>query len=254
MKYTAKYFSDNMPAWKKKKDSFLTRLLYRPISFFLASIAANLGISANTVSYSSAVVALAACAMFLVNNYCAHIVGAVLMIVWIIMDCVDGNLARGVKKLPFGEFADSMSSYMLVGFMCTTMGFAVYNGGGLFFKAGNPWIMLLGALASSSDTMMRLIYQKYKSNERKLADQGIIEVEKDFRSEGEQPTSLKTIIENIFGGLIKTMILLASIFNALDVVVIYCFLFFGASFVVNTLIYVRKAMVISKNYDKEKNA
>lgn len=247
MKYTAKFFNDGFPAWKKKKDSILTRLLYRPISFYGASLAVNLGISANMISYFSACIAVIACSMFLFKNNIAHIIGSLLMIFWIILDCIDGNIARCVEKKPFGEFADSISSYMLVGFMGTTMGIATYFQGGFFIDAGNPWIILIGALASSSDTMMRLVYQKYKNTERKLADQGILEIETDFREEGEQPVSIKTIIDREFGiELIPEIALLASIFNFLDLVVIYCFCFYGTAFVANMYIYIRKAILNSR--------
>ncbi len=247
MKYTTKFFHDSMPAWKRKKDSTLTRFIYRPLSFFLASVAANLGISANTVSYCSAIVALISCGMFLIPGTVFHIIGAVMMIIWLIMDCIDGNLARAIQKQPFGEFADSISSYLLVGFMCTAAGFAAYQEGGLLFEQGNPWIILLGALASSSDTMMRLIYQKYKNTERKMADQGIVAVERDFRSDGDQPTSIKTIIDREFGlDLIIVIFLLASIFHFFDLAVIYCVCFYGSAFLVNLFIYIRKAVKASK--------
>ena len=250
MKYTAKFFKDGFPAWKKKKESVLTRILYRPISFYGASLAANLGISANAISYFSASIAVAACAMFLFKNTVAHIVGSLLMILWIILDCIDGNIARCVEKKPFGEFADSISSYMLVGFMGVSMGIAAYFQGGLLIDAGNPWIILIGALASSSDTMMRLIYQKYKNTERKLADQGIVEVETDFRAEGERPVSIKTIMDREFGiEIIPEMALIASIYNFLDIVVVYCFCFYGAAFLANLFIYVRKAIIKSKEYN-----
>lgn len=42
-------------------------------------------------------------------------------------------------------------------------------------------MILMGALASSSDTLMRLIYQKYKSSERDMADKGLIVIEQDDR-------------------------------------------------------------------------
>ena len=254
MKYTVKYFKDNLPEWKRKKDSTLTRLCYRPISFVLASISANLGISANTVSYFSAFIAIAAGTMFLFRPRVCHIIGAILMIFWVILDCVDGNLARCVKKQPFGEFADSMSSYFLIGFMGAAMGIAAYFEGGILFKAGNPWIILIGALASSSDTMMRLVYQKYNNTARKLADQGIIERESDFRIDGEQKDTLMTVIDREFGlGIIPEIVLLAAIFNVLDIAVIYCFLYYGGSFAVSTLIYVRKAMKKAKEYEVKTN-
>ena len=250
MKYSTKFFKDNLPEWKRKKDSTFGRLLYRPISFVLASVSANLGISANTVSYFSALVAITAGAMFLFRPQICHIIGAILMIIWVILDCVDGNLARCVKKQPFGEFADSISSYFLVGFTGATMGIAVYFEGGLLFKAGDPWIILIGALASSADTMMRLVYQKYTNTARKLADQGIIERETEFRVDGEQKNTLMTVIDREFGlGIIPEIVLLTAVFKALDLAVIYCFLYYGGSFVLSTLVYVRKAIKTSKEYE-----
>ena len=247
MKYTAKYFKDATPAWKRKRDSTLTRFLYRPLSFWCASVAANMGISANAVSYFSLVVAVLGCGLFLFRSSTAHIIGSVLMIIWVILDCIDGNIARCVEKKPFGEFADSLSSYILVGLMGTTMGVAAYFRGGILIETGNPWIILIGALASSSDTMMRLVYQKYKNTERKLADQGIVKIEEDFRTEGNQPFNIKTVIDREFGlGIIPELALLGSIFCFLDIVVIYCFCFYGSAFVANLFMYVRKAIKQSK--------
>ena len=249
-KYSVKYFKENFPEWKRKRDSVLGKLLYRPISFVFASMAANLGISANAISYASTVVALCACVMFLFIGTAFHIIGAVLMIVWVIMDCVDGNIARCVQKKPFGEFADSLSSYMLVGFMGTFMSIAAYYEGGLMIKAGTPWIIFIGALASSSDTMMRLIYQKYKNVERKLADEGVIILEEDFRSQNSSTSNIKAIIDREFGiDIIAVIALLCSAFHTLDIVVIYCFLYYCGSFALSTLIYIRKAITVAKEYE-----
>lgn len=132
-----------------------------------------MGISANTVSYFSAVVAVVASGLFLFNSFITHILGAFLIKVWLLLDCVDGNLARGVKKQPFGGFADGISSYLLVGLSCTTIGVATYFEGGLLVQTGNPWVILMSALASSSDSLMRLVYQKYKNTERDLAEEGL---------------------------------------------------------------------------------
>lgn len=249
MRYTAKYFKKHTPEWKIKRFPLLGRFFYRPISYVLASILANLGISANTVSFFSAWVAVIACGMFLIQNSSAHIVGAILMIVWFLLDCVDGNLARGVKKQPFGEFADAISGYLLLGFMGVSIGFAVYFEGGLFIQPGNPWIILAGALASSSDTMIRLIYQKYKNTESKLAAQGIIDVEEDFMPAKDQPTTIKTIISNNLGiEAFVHIILITSVFKCLDIAVLYCFLYNSSAFILLLFNYITKAKRIAKNH------
>lgn len=244
MKYTAKYFKDSMPEWKRKKDPILSRLFYRKIAFVIAAISANIGISANTVSYFSGVLGIVACLCYLPTNYVIHIIGAVLINIWLILDCTDGNLARSVKSQPFGEFADGISSYILVGLMCTMMGFAVYFEGGIFVAANCPWIILIGALASSSDSLMRLIYQKYKNTERDMSDKGLVKIENDVRTDHSRVGSFRVRIEAELGigGLLPVAILIASICKALDVIVIYCFLYYGFSFLIATLLYVRKAI------------
>ena len=257
VKYTAKYFSDNMPDWKKKKDSILCRLLYRKISFHISAFAANHGISANTVSYLSAIEGIIACILFLIPNYYSNIAGAFLINLWVILDCVDGNLARSVKKQPFGGFADGISSYILVAFMCTCMGFAVYNDGGFFFSKNNVLIVLIGAIASTSDTLMRLIYQKYKSNERELADQGILTIQKDVRNDHSKVNSIRVRIESELGlgALCCLVLLIMTIIHALDIMVLFYFFYYGLSCVVSSLLLIRKAILAAQKYEiKEDHA
>lgn len=242
MHYTAKYFKDNMPEWKRKKDPPLSRIFYRKVAFHWAAFAANHGIMANSVSYFSMYIGILACALFLFNKPIA-IVGAVLVNVWLILDCTDGNLARSVKSQPFGEFADGISSYVIVGLLCTVMGFYVFRNGGLVISAGFSWIILIGALASCSDTMMRLIYQKYKNTERDMAEKGIIEVEHDDRTDHSKVNSLRVRIESDFGigGCLPLMVLLGTIFNVLDLVVLYCLLYYGGSCLISSMLTIRKA-------------
>lgn len=254
MKYSYTFFKNGLPEWKRKKDSIFGRFLYRPVSFVFSSIAANLGISANAISYASSLVALCACTMFLFRATFFHIIGSILMIVWIIMDCIDGNIARCIQQKPFGEFADGISGYILIGFMCTFISIAVYFEGGLIIEKGTPWIVFIGAIASSSDTMMRLIYQKYKNTERKLADEGILKLEEDFRSQNSSTKNLMSIIDREFGlDIIVVMVLICSIFNTLDIAVIYCFIYYGISFVLSTLVYVRKAIKTANEYSAKIN-
>lgn len=250
-KYTTKYFKDNLPEWKRKKDPFILKHFTRPLSFIGASFCAKRGISANTVSYVSGIVALIACALFLPNSYMCHVLGAVLINLWIFMDCIDGNLARSVRKQPFGIFADAISSYMLVGFMCTCMAFAVYFEGGVLFKVGCPWIILMGALASSSDTMMRLIYHKYEQAHQELIKEKIMPDEVDAHTDIKNVGNWIIRIEHELGidGFLPLFILICTIFRALDMVVIYCFCYYGGAFVYSYMTFVRRAIKNARIYE-----
>ena len=253
MNYTAKYFKDNLPEWKRRKDPVLSRIFYRPLSFYGAAFCANHRISANTVSYFSALLAIIASLMFLIDSNEVNVCAAILINVWLFLDCVDGNLARSVKKQPFGAFADSISSYILVGVMCTTMGVVVFRNGGYLVQEGNIWIVIAGAMASSSDTLMRLIYQKYKATARELVDDEIIKKEDDKRTDDNQVDSLPVRIEAELGvgGILPLAILLGTCFKFLDLIVIYCLLYYGGACVVMSSSYVRKAMNHTADWEKE---
>lgn len=251
--YTGREFWKDLPEWKRKKDCTLCRYFYRPLSFFVSAWCANRKISANTVSYFSIFFAVLGCICFITPGYYWHLAGAVLFNIWYLSDCVDGNIARSIKKQPFGDFADATSSYILVGFMGASIGYAVYNDGGYFVEPGCVLLVLLGSLGTTSDTMMRLIYQKYKNSERALQDKGVLQIEYDQRIDENATSSLLVRLEEWLGigGYLAFLILIAAIFNALDLIIIYCFCYYGGSFVLMTLKYCMKAIKLAReNGDK----
>lgn len=214
MKYTAKFFSDNFPDWKRKKDNILCRFTYRPVSFLLSAVFSNIGLTANMVSYFSALVGLVACACFVL---CQPIAGAILINLWVVLDCVDGNIARSVRKELYGDFADSMSSYICVGFMFACIGFASYQQGGVIFDAGDPRIILIGALAGSSDSLMRLLYQKHLNS---TIAQGLDANRSEDPEEHQGINRIRMKVDEFIslGGILPLVVLLGACFGFLDVV------------------------------------
>ncbi len=244
MNYTPKYFKENLPEWKRKKDPILSRIFYRPVSFFFSSLFCHIGWTANMVSYFSAFIAIIACACFVFG---APIAGAILINVWLILDCSDGNIARSVKKEHYGDFADAMSSYICVGLMFVCIGFNVYQTGGVIFYAESPWVILLGALAGSSDSLMRLIYQKYLNS---AYSQG---VEVNRSEDPNQHSGINRIRMRVdaylsLGGFLPLAVLLGAIFQFLDLIVIIWCLYYGLSFIASAL-YLSK-----KTFDANKSA
>lgn len=236
MTYTARYFRDNLPEWKRKKDPILSRIFYRPVSFFCSALFCRIGWTANMVSYLSACVAIIACICFVLG---APITGAVLINAWLILDCADGNVARSVKKERYGDFADSMSSYICVGLMFCCIGFCAYGTGGALFAPGSPWIILMGALAGSSDSLMRLIYQKFLNS---TVAQG---VEVNRSEDPEQQSGINRIRMKVdayvsLGGFLPIIVLLAAIFNFLDIVAVVWFAYYGLTFLASAIYLVRK--------------
>lgn len=236
MKYTAKYFRDNLPDWKRKKDPILTKIFYRPVSFYLSAFFSNIGWTANMVSYLSALVAIAGCICFVAVH---PIIGSILINLWGLLDSTDGNIARSVKHERFGDFADSMSSYICVGLMFMCMGFCVYETGGLLVASGNPYIILVGALAGSSDSLMRLLYHKYLSSAH---EQGIEAKREDDPAQASGINRIRMKVDQYVsvGGFLPAIMLVCSIVNWLDLVVIAWCVYYVLTFVASILYFVRK--------------
>jgi phosphatidylglycerophosphate synthase len=84
----------------------VTQFLYRPISTRIASVLARTGVSPLTVTWVGAAVAFAGAALFAGGYYVA---GAAVTLAAVIVDCVDGDLARATdRSSTVGAFLDSV--------------------------------------------------------------------------------------------------------------------------------------------------
>lgn len=239
-----KEFKEALPEWKRKKDPPLSRIFYRPLSFGMAALFTKFGIGANTVSNISTVIGVIACIFFAIPFYWSGIVGAVLVNLWLILDCTDGNIARTIKKQPFGEFVDAVSGYILTGLMFNILGARVYLFGGIL-NISPVVIMVLGGLASSFDSLMRLVYQKYVVISREENMDG--KVQPDGSNASFIDKVRIKIDQNLnLGGILPLAVLLASIFNALDLVILFWVLYYGAVFAATTVYLVRKTIKLQK--------
>lgn len=243
MRYTSKYFRDNLPGWKKKKDPILSRVFYRPASFYFSALFSNIGWTANMVSYLSACVALVACVCFVFSH---SIAGAVFINLWLVLDCADGNIARSVRKERYGDFADSMSSYICVGLMFACMGYAACQQGGLLFSAGDFRIILIGALAGSSDSLMRLLFQKYLNSS--LAQGLVVNRDEDpEKQRGINRIRMKVDAYVSLGGFLPLAVLLGGCFGCLDIVCCLWCAYYGLTFFASTSYLVMKTFKVNRD-------
>lgn len=234
-KYTAKYFRDNHPAKKNKKSSWLVRNFYRKISFYVTAIANRLGLYANLVSFIGLILAFIAAGLLIVPNKVCNIVSVIACFLWMICDCVDGNLARLVAKQKYGEFIDACGSYTLVALLLPAAGFAAYQPGNSYLMSGNPWVILLGAISGLSDCMTRLYYQKYKNE--KMILEGRIENVRTTSNENSKENKLYNIYMRLskeigLTGLLIPFLLISVILGWLDIFTIFYLLFYGFNFIV----------------------
>lgn len=150
----------SLPKKKNSKSSLWVKWIIRKLSFPFTFLFINLGFSAWGASVLSIFVALAGCAALCVDSALWRVVGVVLVELWLVMDCVDGNIAR-VKKTssPMGGCIDAFSGYFITAFVFFSVGVAACYSTRFAEHAG-LWVAM-GGLSSAFGLLARLIHQKY---------------------------------------------------------------------------------------------
>lgn len=159
--YSLKEIIRSLPEKKNSKSSLWVKLVVRKVSFFLTYLFINAGCSAWGASIISVLVALAGSVCFAVDNPVFRIIGVSLIEIWLVLDCVDGNIAR-VKKTcsEMGEFIDALSGYYVTGFVYFFVGIAAYYTTNIF--GHNAFILVvLGGVSTIAGLLARIIHQKY---------------------------------------------------------------------------------------------
>ena len=119
MKYTYSKIVESLPKKKNSNSSWWVKLWVRKASFPFTFLFINLGFSPNAVSVLSIAFVIAACAGYVISTPASIITAVVLINVWLILDCVDGNIARCRKqKTVYGEFVDDILYIWPLRFAC----------------------------------------------------------------------------------------------------------------------------------------
>jgi len=126
------------PAGKREFDGRAIWLAWvaRPLSFYVAWPLARWGVSANAVTYVSIISLLAGCVLLVQGQRTPTLVGAFLVNVWFLLDCVDGNLARYYSKKSggsarrdswYGKFIDDLGAILFRGSLFVSVGIGFYR-------------------------------------------------------------------------------------------------------------------------------
>jgi hypothetical protein len=87
----------------------LSRYLFRPLGFWVAWGAIRMGLTSEGVSWLSGLVGLAGCAVLVSGAPQMLPVGIGLLVLFNLLDCVDGSIARAMKtQNSYGRFLDSV--------------------------------------------------------------------------------------------------------------------------------------------------
>ena len=194
----------SFPPEKSQSDSLWAKIIIRRLSLYLAWMLMNLGFSAFAVSMISLLLPIAAFGLWLNQQ---ALIAIILLNLWLLLDCVDGNIARASGGSKMGEFVDATSGYVMVGLSYLGIGVYLDSIGTAFMGLSSPDFTIIGALTSILSLLARLYYQKYK-NVR-------IDREADISERIVNESSLiKVIDHNVsIGGFFTPLLLLAFLLN-----------------------------------------
>jgi|GEM_PF-900826 len=171
--WTLQDLRSSLPAEKNRSDAYWTRWVLRPLSYPISWLFLQWGWSANAVSYLSAVVAILGGVLLSLPYFRFQVVGAILLNLFAVLDCADGNVARITGTTgPWGAWADALGGYVayvaaLLGAGMAAEVTAVTQPQSFlclpeFVWPQGGWVFL-GALAASANLLMRLTYQQYRT-------------------------------------------------------------------------------------------
>ena len=184
------------PDEKLDDDSlWLVKFVVRPVSFYLSVLFIELSFSANGVTWLSMLLGVIG-SLFLALGSGFELIGCLLLIIWLVLDHVDGNLARHYKtQSKYGDFLDTIACYLVLAL------FPLGLGVGAYFKEESfiiPfYVLLLGALSSLLSILPRLFYQKMKAyNFDEQGYQGTISINTGTSTVGRSIYALYRLVIN----------------------------------------------------------
>lgn len=242
--YTYKEIKDSFPKEKEKLESLYGRIVpVRKLSYLFTVPLINMGFSAFQVSIISIFFAIAGCVALAINNKYFIIAGIILVFLWHIFDCVDGNIARVRKSASkLGEFVDACSGYFVMAFLPFSIGVAAFHEE-MFLGEKSYIYIIIGGISSICEILMRLIHQKYAYTLAVIEKKGNIALEKGdnpYKLSGFHKLRKKIDIELGQLGFPMFILFLAPFFKLFFVLNIYYFLFHIFSLLVATIYYIGK--------------
>ena len=150
----------SLPHEKKQSDPIFCRYVLRPLSFPVAWLLCQLGLSANQITLASMGLALAAFVVLIPGSFFLSFAAAILLFTVSVGDCVDGNIARlRGNSGPSGEWMDALCGYTVYALLPLALGLQLELASAYALFAG-MWV-LVGAVTAISNLYLRLVYQKY---------------------------------------------------------------------------------------------
>jgi len=217
---------------KEDKETVWVYYVTRKISFWITPFFLKLGISANQSSCLAIITGIMAAILIMMGNWKIVLSGAILMQVWLILDSVDGNIARYKKTFTsFGKFLEELDGAIIAALFFSSIGVAASKIPGFIpfsIEISSYLFIILGIITSFSVIFRHLISRHF---------QVIFYKEKEFKIESLLKPGLLFPSYNLaikFLGiysLAQPLLILAIIFNLLGLyTIIYFLMTAGATF------------------------
>jgi phosphatidylglycerophosphate synthase len=154
---------------EQDRNELMGYYIIRPLSFYPTAAFMNRGFTANQTTWISIVALLLGCLLLAMGSYWAAVAGAALLNIWVILDFVDGNIARYEQTSSrYGELIDALGAFVAhMVFLAAGIGF--YFSSDEQLVSDSAWrsypavILILGAVASLAAIWIRLVYHKFKN-------------------------------------------------------------------------------------------
>lgn len=259
MKYTYKDITSSLTKKKNSRSSLWVQLWVRKASFPITYLLINTGWTANMVSVLSWFIILVAAILLCINNFWCMLAGVVLTNFWLVLDCVDGNIARVKKVKTFmGDFYDAIAGYGPFSFSTIALGVAAYHTTFIVEEKYKLWLILIGGIGALANLYMRLIHQKYL-NCYFVGKKEIGELEEISLKDTEDKKSFAYIREQIdknFGvsGIFMPWLFVALFTKTFDIMLVCYVAYYILSFLAICVLYCKKATSFEKRaQEKLKN-
>lgn len=251
MKYTYKDITSSLTKKKNSRSSLWVQLWVRKASFPVTYLFINTGWTANMVSVLSWFVIFGAAVLLCINNFWCMLTGIILTNFWLVLDCVDGNIARVKKTKTFmGDFYDAVAGYGPFSFTTIALGMAAFHTSFLVSEEYRYWFILIGAVGAVANMYMRLVHQKYLNCF--FAGKKILgELDEITLQDTEDKKSFAYIREQIdknFGvaGLFMPWLFVALFTNTFDIMLVCYVLYYILSFLAICVLYCKRATAFEK--------
>lgn len=245
-KYTYSEIKQSLTKKKNSRSSLWVQLWVRKASFPVTYLFINTGWTANMVSVLSWIVIFAAAVLLSINSFACMLAGVILTNFWLVLDCVDGNIAR-VKKVKnfMGDFYDAAAGYGPFSFTTIGLGMAAYHTTYLVPSSYAWTLILIGGIGATANLYMRLIHQKYL-NCYFAAQKELNNLDEITLKDTEDKRSFAYVREQIdknFGvsGLFMPWLFVAVFTNTFDIMVVCYSLYYVLSFLAICYLYCKRA-------------